>query len=245
MSQGIFCPFCGSKNVQGAKFCMSCGANIGDHLSKMNTSNEKPPVETHFTPSQAPAPVETVFTQGNSEPQNTQRIGATSNATNASTPNVYPAVSNNFRFAEFGDRLIAFIIDTIIISLIGLFISFGAGISRFSFSDAGSMSQMIFPSSIIETVIAFLYFWFLESFNNGQTLGKIILKIRTVDMATLGRMNPGQAFIHILGKVFYAVYGLILFLDIIIGSVMSKNNLTEKNQIRLSQRLSKTVVIKI
>jgi uncharacterized RDD family membrane protein YckC len=101
------------------------------------------------------------------------------------------------------------------------------------------MMMTDYGSRAVDIVIGFAYFWLLESFNHGQTLGKMIMKIRTVDERSKGPINPGQAFLHVFGKV------LFLPLDIIIAWFVGKTTPEEKSQIRVTQRLSKTVVIRV
>jgi uncharacterized RDD family membrane protein YckC len=88
----------------------------------------------------------------------------------------------------------------------------------------------------LEYVIGFLYHWGLEVYNNGQTLGKMALNIRTVDENTLDQATPSN----------YAVNNLLkpsglLIIDFLIG--IFKNSGDPKNRIRIMQNVSETVVI--
>lgn len=84
----------------------------------------------------------------------------------------------------------------------------------------------------------FSYFWLFESYNNGQTIGKWIFKIQTVDGNTLKPTSRKRYAINNL------VRGTPLFLlDLIIG--LLKNSEDPDRRIRLSQEFSKTIVIKV
>ena len=60
---------------------------------------------------------------------------------------------------------------------------------------------------------------------------------------TFGKITPQQAALHTIGKVAF------LILDIIIGAIIQDKEQQEgkpnKEQIRMTQRISKTVVIKV
>ena len=95
---------------------------------------------------------------------------------------------------------------------------------------------MWFVSFPFNWLIGFLYSWLLETYNNGQTIGKIALNIRTVDEKTLTSAAPGNYAINNLLKP----SGLII-LDFIIG--VMKNSGDPKNRFRIMQNVSETVVI--
>ncbi|UCC19470.1 MAG: RDD family protein, partial [Promethearchaeota archaeon] len=84
--------------------------------------------------------------------------------------------------------------------------------------------------------IGFMYHWILEAYNSGQTLGKMALNIRTVDEVTLKTTNSGS---YALNNIFKSSPFLIL--DLIIGVL--KNSGDPKNQYRIMQSVSETVVI--
>ncbi|MHA1476285.1 MAG: RDD family protein, partial [Promethearchaeota archaeon] len=88
--------------------------------------------------------------------------------------------------------------------------------------------------------VSFLYLFLFEAFNNGQTLGKMVLKIQTVDENTLGKITTKQAALHTIGKLF-------LPLDVIIGLISRDKAVSqmEKNQVRFSQKFSHTSVISL
>ena len=91
-------------------------------------------------------------------------------------------------------------------------------------------------TTLISYLIGFFYFWVLESFNNGQTLGKMALKLRTVDSKTFLVPEPGKIAINSIAKP----SGFII-LDLILGVLVNSGD--PQRKIRYTQNLSETVVI--
>ena len=92
-------------------------------------------------------------------------------------------------------------------------------------------------NNITDFVIGFLYFWLMETFTGGKTIGKYILKIRTVDQKSLEPTTPKRYALNNLTKS-----TLILILDVLFGLILRED--PDKKQIRHTQLLSQTVVIK-
>ncbi len=132
-------------------------------------------------------------------------------------------------YPDFFTRSAAWLIDIIIIGLIMLilFIFFHRIIWAFPW---------FFHIPLI--VISFLYFWGLESFNNGQTIGKKALKIRTVDEETL---QPTTLENNLLNNLFKCHFGLLI-IDFLIGFLSNSGG--PQKRLRIMQNVSKTVVIK-
>jgi uncharacterized RDD family membrane protein YckC len=134
--------------------------------------------------------------------------------------------------AGWGDRVIAYIIDMILLGVIlgflkviivlpSLFIGNYLGVPRYiPWSDFG-----------FDNLIHFVYFVFMD-LQYGQSLGKMVMKIRVTTLEG-GAIDTTQALIESFGKAF------ILPLDLIIGWLF----LGEKTQ-RLFTMLAKTIVIK-
>jgi len=136
-------------------------------------------------------------------------------------------------YADFWPRFWAIVLDGIIIGIIG-----------------SSISWMIFPYNIIDPwgvafnwlnnlisyIIGFIYFWGLESYNNGQTLGKMAMKLRTVDSNTFLVADPGKNAINSLAKP-----SGLLILDLIIGLISNSGD--PQKRIRILQSISETAVI--
>ncbi|MFX1420005.1 MAG: RDD family protein [Promethearchaeota archaeon] len=144
--------------------------------------------------------------------------------------------TESVQYADFVIRLIALIIDSIIIGIMGSILSliiFAFWIPFNIFDPFGGWWTVSFP---FDWLIGFLYHWLLEAYNNGQTLGKMALKIRTVDENTLKTTKPGN---YAINNIFKSSPFLIL--DLIIGVL--KNSGDPQNRLRIMQNVSETVVI--
>ncbi|MBD3194888.1 MAG: hypothetical protein GF317_07530 [Candidatus Lokiarchaeota archaeon] len=153
--------------------------------------------------------------------------------------NVPPAVKLEPKYAKPLPRLIAFIIDCFIIivaiSFVNLIINFGLFISN-PFDLYFSLNNL-FASSLIAWGVGFLYALIMESFNDGKTVGKIVMNLKTVDEDTLTKAKPFQYAINNLVK-----FSVLVILDFIIGVLISAGDV--KNRYRLLQNTSDTIVIK-
>lgn len=128
------------------------------------------------------------------------------------------------KYGEFFERLIAIIIDGIIIGIITLILNYILN---------------WFLANLIGFVIGLLYFWLLEANNNGQTLGKMAMKLRTVNEETLETATISDYFINNLFKG----HIILLIIDFIIGILANSGD--PKNRLRIMENASNTVVIKL
>lgn len=83
-----------------------------------------------------------------------------------------------------------------------------------------------------------MYFFLLEAYNKGQTIGKMALGLRTVDEESLAIATPDKYVINNLLRG----TGFKIF-DFIIGILVNSGD--EKKRLRIMQNISKTVVIKV
>ena len=138
-------------------------------------------------------------------------------------------------FAKFGDRFLAFIIDSIIFSALTFVIGLISG-ERWL---RGIGMATIYTDAWPSIIVSYVYFCLFDILNDGKSPGKAIMKLKIVDEDTLGEITTKQALLHNLGKV------LFLPIDLIIGLIAGDDgDPKEKSQIRISQRMSKTVVLK-
>jgi uncharacterized RDD family membrane protein YckC len=81
--------------------------------------------------------------------------------------------------AGFGKRLVALIIDSIILNIVAYLVASILGL------DPGDTTQIALFSSanLMSTIMSLLYFGFLEG-STGQTIGKKAMGIRVCDIAT-------------------------------------------------------------
>jgi uncharacterized RDD family membrane protein YckC len=218
-----FCPFCGNELNPEAAFCGKCGNKLD--VANAQTTKAVPDASTSF---QQPPVTNTPYSQTvafpTSAPAYPGNVPSYPNAVPVTTGNIIPPVA----FADEGARLIAMIIDGFILGFISSFFLFPGFNAEFNFIGIG-----------VSSIIAFLYYFGLEALTGGQTLGKMLFGIRTVDQYTLQKATPLQYALHALGKAFFLV------IDIIIG-LIAKDEQTPatKSQVRATQRLSKTVVVK-
>lgn len=137
-------------------------------------------------------------------------------------------------YGDFWPRFGAFIIDLIIINIISWILSFLILLPFFLYNPLNFRRRWFtFP---FDWLIGFLYFWLLETYNEGQTLGKVALKLRTVDAKTFETSTPGSYAINNLLKS----SGFII-IDFLIGII--KNSGEPEKRLRIMQNASETVVI--
>ncbi|MGD0803246.1 MAG: RDD family protein [Candidatus Bathyarchaeia archaeon] len=150
------------------------------------------------------------------------------------TPTPAPEAVRVIDLAGWGERIIAYIIDAIIFSVIfGILeliialptISFVGGMPYFRYTP--------FTSSGLRDVAFFIYFLWMD-YSYGDSIGKRIMKIKVTNLNE-GHITLGQAAIESFGKAF----GPLIILDVIIGWIF----MTQKSQ-RLFTYLAQTIVVK-
>src|SRR5215210_7230445 len=146
--------------------------------------------------------------------------------------------SREIILATWGDRFLAWLFDFILVS-IGLAILFGAiaiPIWFFYYNDdmtAARAYQNVQPSHYVISSAAFFSYWTYLEYTSGQSIGKRLLKIKTVDLYG-NRIDIKSAAIESFGKAF------LLPIDVILGWIFTNN----KRQ-RVFSRISYTIVIKL
>jgi uncharacterized RDD family membrane protein YckC len=152
--------------------------------------------------------------------------------------------------ASWGERIIAWIIDLVIVAIASFFLSqiFRQFLRIPGFGQPRRISFPFYPIIFLLTPLwllgsfsiggissffLFVYWFFMEGLW-GQSLGKRIIGLKVVDIAG-ERAGFSKSFIESLGKAF------VLPLDIIVGLIVSEGR--EKRQ-RLFNYLSDTIVIK-
>jgi uncharacterized RDD family membrane protein YckC len=117
------------------------------------------------------------------------------------------------------------IVVILISSPLSLFLNFGS---------------ILLLTNFYNFLIGFCYFWLLEAFNNGQTLGKFMLKIRAVNNENLKIANPTMYALNNLTKA-----SGFLILDLIFGILFYYSEQdSNKNILRFTQHLAHIAVIK-
>lgn len=139
-------------------------------------------------------------------------------------PNVIGAPAMNYQ--GVGIRFVSILIDGIIVGIIQGVIAMVLGVFR----EPGMVPWWWW---ILSFVIYIAYYTYLEG-NSGQTIGKMVTKIKVV-REDGGKIDMNQAFTRNILRI---IDGLILYL---IGAVLIWRS--DKKQ-RLGDSIAKTVVIK-
>jgi uncharacterized RDD family membrane protein YckC len=144
------------------------------------------------------------------------------------------SVASGIKLASWGERFVAWLIDAIIVGVvmgiitgvIGLFGVFSGITSFFNIADWLSTAGL-------NGIVIFFYWMFMES-SNGQSIGKMAMRIKVTRLDGSHITFP-QAAIESIGKAFFP----LLVIDCLIGWI-----LYPKQQQRLFNYLSQTIVVK-
>mgnify|MGYP001550539891 FL=1 len=94
--------------------------------------------------------------------------------------------------ASFGERLIAAIIDGVVVGLA-----------------TGILGRIGILGSIVGFVVSYGYYVYLEGSPSGQTVGKRAMSIRVVGMQTGQTIGYPGAFIRVIGKIVSSIACLL------------------------------------
>ena len=122
----------------------------------------------------------------------------------APEPEIGPAPG--VAFGGPGERLVAYIVDIIIISVAVIAIAILGGIMTFILPVVGILSLII--GIVFVPLIYFPYYWS----SSGQTPGMKMMRIKVVRDRDGGPVTGGQAILRLLG---YWVSGLVFYLGYI------------------------------
>lgn len=139
-------------------------------------------------------------------------------------------------FPRSWERLIAFIVDMMFITIIGFIISLPFPINR-----SQTLLDFFLPDfmDLFNWIVGFSYYWLFETYNKGQTIGKWILGLRTVDANSFETTSKEKYTINNLlrGST------LLFLIDLIVGYIANYD--IKGNRLRIMQNASNTVVVKI
>lgn len=112
------------------------------------------------------------------------------------------------RYAGLGSRIVAYIIDILIVGVISLVLIGGL---LFALGGDG-----LFIGNLLAVVINFGYFIYLEANNNGQTIGKSVVNIKVVDERG-GTISIGASAVRNILRIvdqlpFFYIIGIVLIL---------------------------------
>ena len=136
----------------------------------------------------------------------------------------------NQKFANFTQRSLAWFIDMMIILLIvvplSLYLNFG---------------YFYIYTNVYLFIIGFFYFFLFELGNKGQTVGKFLLKICSVDENSFEKAKFTQYFLNNVSKA-----TPFLMIDILLGLLVNyQSDVVTKTHLRITQNLSEIIVIKL
>jgi uncharacterized RDD family membrane protein YckC len=127
-------------------------------------------------------------------------------------PPPQPGPAPGVEFASYGARIVGYIIDSIIVTIITIIlVVIGLGIltatSSFTFDETGTVTSgtvstggltAVLTTTLLALIFAFLYFpWFWA--RGGQTPGMRMTGIRVVSDADGARIGWGKAFLRLIG----------------------------------------------
>lgn len=133
-------------------------------------------------------------------------------------------------YADFLQRSLAWFIDIMVVLVIviplSIYINFGL---------------FYVYTNIYLFTIGFFYFWLFETFNKGQTLGRLLVKIRAVDENTL---QPAKSTSYFINNVTKATPFLLF--DLLLG-IIANINATGfiKKRLRIVQNITEIAIIKV
>jgi uncharacterized RDD family membrane protein YckC len=217
----MFCSNCGANVQEGVAFCSACGQPV-------SATSAVPPVPPAYTPP-SPAPPPAQYPPAYVPPA--QAVWQTS----ARRPVAY---------AGFWLRLVAIIIDSIVLYFVGMIITLpfmaSMGLRGIMRGHMPTSPEELMPLMgafirliLIRTVLNWLYYALLESSVWQATLGKKALGLEVTDMQGM-RISFGRATGRFFAKI---ISSIILF----IGFIMA--GFTEKKQ-ALHDMIAGTLVIR-
>ncbi|MHA1734338.1 MAG: RDD family protein [Promethearchaeota archaeon] len=226
----MYCPACGEKIPGGTENCPTCGARISD-----------------FIGGAASAVAKGVSKRKGSS---TEKGPSKASAGGGAVP------------AGFLSRLVAYIIDAILLSILTYLIT--ANVPYFSpltppRPDPSSGQNwwelwgewrrniplaVTVVKNVVDFLVYFAYFAGMEAATRGQTLGKVILGIRTARYSEkkdkTKDLKPGQA----VANGFVKANFFLLLLDCIVGYFTRKGAYERFDQFRFVPQKTKSVVVK-
>lgn len=129
-------------------------------------------------------------------------------------------------YASFGERLVATIIDSVLVGIANKVIQMVIGLD-------GRDWNLIFGSLLASVVLDWLYYALMESSSSQATVGKLVMGLKVTDLEG-GRINFGRATGRFFGRY---ISGLIL----LIGYLMMLWD--DRNQ-TLHDKMAGTLVVK-
>ncbi len=163
-----------------------------------------------------------------------QQCGTPAPQPSAAAPAPAMEAAKVIDLAGWGERIIAFIIDSIIFGIVFGILTFVIALPTLSFTGGMPYFRYTpFTSYGLREVAFFIYFIWMD-YTYGASIGKMIMKIKVTNLNE-GHITLGQAAIESFGKAF----GALILLDVVLGWIFT----TQKSQ-RIFTYLAQTIVVK-
>ena len=112
--------------------------------------------------------------------------------------------SNNLQLASMRSRAFAFVIDDLLVTAI-IMIIFWESIVALS-SDMEAMmflmkTDLVMPLIVLKVIYHTFFVWYY-----GATVGKIIAKIRVIDVNSWGKVSLFSSFLRSIGRIFSEMF---------------------------------------
>lgn len=118
--------------------------------------------------------------------------------------------ADNLQLASMRNRAFAYVIDDVIVSLIILFAYWDVVVGASSDSEALLTilaTTLATPIMLLKVSYHTFFVWYF-----GATIGKMVTKIRVIDVNHWGRVNIFQAFLRSVGRFFSEIFFYVGFL---------------------------------
>lgn len=230
----MLCPDCGTNNPDTSRFCSSCGAALTRTAPPEPAPPQTPPMEAPEQPVPPPPQPEG---EGPAQAPSHQALPETPPPPSPEPPPPGPEgpPSPSVTIARMGDRLLALVLDSILI--IAAFVVSGmwaavrwGGVTENGFSLVGIPAAI---ALLATALFGFFYHWLMEGMF-GATLGKLILGIRITALSG-ERCGMKRALVRTLLRI---IDGLFFYL---VGFVVA---LCSKERQRIGDHVAKTRVVK-
>ena len=173
----MYCASCGAPNPDGSQHCSACGVALISG-SPDPAAGAYPPAPADFTPAEGQSSVATAYAPSAvavAEPLQPVAVSA-------------PALSGpdrsvaGYRVCALGDRLIAMILDTLLLVGVACLVGSAAGAHWAGDLPSGAewTSTGLLITLGVSLLVGFVYYWLCEGLL-GLTLGKVIAGVKLIN----------------------------------------------------------------
>ena len=234
---GILCPSCRKVVEAGSRFCTYCGTPLTAPAAAPSPPPPSPPPVAKAAPAPAPpVPAAPKPAAAAPAPQKPPPVPAVAPA---AVPSNLGVSSGALNYAGFGSRLLAYLIDQVILSIVVVIIDAPALLLLIPSMLRNQEPPAIFPLVVAGCVLLgtlFCLFYYVYMIGaKGATPGKKLLKLKVTLPDGTYPIGFGKAFLRLIGYMVSAIICYIGFLMIAF----------DKEQHRgLHDKIAGTIVIK-